>query len=402
VPLPPALLRFLTISCRRALRNAPGRALVCAVIAALLIFDGQTFFTTPHAQSRVPSKASGKATAKATGRVAVKRGPTKPTDPAKASTSPTAPPSSSPPPASTGGAPLPQAPSLAVAWLDAEIGSTHVPGGSAKDGDVMVVAGSGLGFVTDADQMHFTYQNVSGDIDIVARFRGIVDAHPLATGGIMVRGLLDADASYAALASTSQVGVSFSRRLARGWTRLNTAASPSASWFKLERRGALVSAFVSEDGSRWEFVGSDLVNLDEQVHVGLLAASHQAGTLMTAVFDRVEIRSVVGPGTPGSSAGSSPAPVSDPTSAALKYLVFEPSPDHGTVTNYLFEVAQTGAAQEPVLQRDIGKPAVVNGECRVDVSALLALLPKGSYIAQVRAANANGLSAPGVSAPFTW
>ena len=88
--------------------------------------------------------------------------------------------------------------------------------------------------------------------------------------------------------------------------------------------------------------------------------------------------------------------------AALKYLVFEPSPDHATVTSYVFEVAQTGAAEGPVLQHDIGKPAVVNGECRVDVSALLALLPKGSYIALVRAANAKGLSAPGVSAPFTW
>jgi len=86
----------------------------------------------------------------------------------------------------------------------------------------------------------------------------------------------------------------------------------------------------------------------------------------------------------------------------LKYLVFEPSPDHATVTSYVFEVALADAAQGPVLQRDIGKPAVVNGECRVDVSALLALLPSGSYIALVRAANANGLSVPGVSAPFSW
>ena len=129
---------------------------------------------------------------------------------------------------------------------------------------MIVVAGSGLGFVTDADQMHFTYQNVSGDVDIVARFRGIVDAHPLATGGIMVRGLLDADASYAALASTSQVGRVVLAPARAGLDPARHSASPSASWFKLERRGALVSAFVSEDGSRWEFVGSDLVNLDDR------------------------------------------------------------------------------------------------------------------------------------------
>ena len=407
MPFPPALIRLLTIVRRRALRNAPVRALVCAAIAALLIFDGRTFFTTPHAQSRVPSKASKKAT----GRVAVKRRSTKSPEPTKTATSSKAPPSSTPKscgvdvatPCDQAGSPsLPEAPPQATAWLDAEIGSTHVPGGNARNGDVIAVAGAGLGFVTTDDQMHFTYQRVRGDVDIVARLRGIVDPHPLAIGGIMVRGSLDADGTYAALTSASQVGVLFSRRLARGWTRLETAASASASWFKLERRSALVSAFVSDDGVRWEFIGGELVNLDDEVHVGLLAASHQAGTLTTAVFDRVDIRSVVGPGIPGSSPAPVAAPLPGPTPTALKYLVFEPSPDHATVTSYVFEVALADAAQGPVLQRDIGKPAVVNGECRVDVSALLALLPSGSYIALVRAANANGLSVPGVSAPFSW
>ena len=190
----------------------------------------------------------------------------------------------------------------------------------------MVVAGAGLGFVTDADQMHFTYQSVRGDVDIVARLREIVEPHPLATGGIMIRASLDADASYAALTTASLVGESFSRRLARGWTRLETAASRSASWFKLERRGALVSGFVSEDGVHWEFLGSELVNLDDEVHVGLLAASHQAGTLTTAVFDHVEIRGVDGPGIPGSSPEPSPAPVPDPTPVPESQPVPVPTP----------------------------------------------------------------------------
>ena len=248
----------------------------------------------------------------------------------------------------------------------------------------MVVAGSGLGFVPAGEQMHFTYQSVRGDVDIVARLREIVDPHPLAVAGVMVRGSLDADASYAAITSASQLGVTFTRRLARGWTRIDTAASPSASWFRLERRGALVSAFVSANGSSWQFVGSDLVNLDDEVHVGLLAASHQAGTLSMAVFDRLDVRD------------------QDPMPADLRYLVFEPSPDHELVTGYLFELAQAGAPQGTVLERDIGKPPVVNGECRIDVSALLALLPSGIYVARVRAAGELALSPPGVSAPFPW
>jgi hypothetical protein len=86
----------------------------------------------------------------------------------------------------------------------------------------------------------------------------------------------------------------------------------------------------------------------------------------------------------------------------LQYLLFEPSPDHATVTSYVFEVALAGAAQTPVLRHDIGKPPVVNGECRVDVSALLTLLPHGSYVVLVSAASASGLSAPAASPPFSW
>jgi hypothetical protein len=87
----------------------------------------------------------------------------------------------------------------------------------------------------------------------------------------------------------------------------------------------------------------------------------------------------------------------------LKYLVFEPSPDHDTqVTRYVLRLAPAGSPQAPVVESDLGKPAVTNGECRVDIGSLLNLLPAGSYVALVSADSAAGLSAPGVSAVFTW
>jgi len=366
-----------------------------------------------------------------------------------------------------------------LGWVDLDIGTVQVAGGSARNGDVVVVAGAGTGLSSGAgDNVHFTYQTVTGDVDILARLRQLDDVHPLSAGGIMVRGSLDADAPYAAITSTSLFGVSFSRRLERGWTHLASAGPPSAPWFKLERRGALVSAFASQDGVRWDFLGSDEVNLDNAIHVGLMASSHQTATLVTAVFDRVELRAVDQTGNPVLSPqplpepNPTPSPIPEPTPApmpaptpestpipepapppdpaptpesapppesaptpepappstpeptpspvpaptpvpelspepapvptSLRYLVFEPSPDHdASVTSYIFEVALGGSPQATVLSRDIGKPAAVNGECRVDVSTLLALLPSGSYIALVRAASATGLSVPGMSAMFS-
>ena len=83
--------------------------------------------------------------------------------------------------------------------------------------------------------------------------------------------------------------------------------------------------------------------------------------------------------------------------------MFDPSSDHdASVTRYVLRLTPAASTQVLMMERDLGKPAVVNGECRVDISSLLRLLPPGSYVALVSADSAAGLSAPGVSAAFTW
>jgi hypothetical protein len=82
--------------------------------------------------------------------------------------------------------------------------------------------------------------------------------------------------------------------------------------------------------------------------------------------------------------------------------VFEPSPDHErSVDGYVLEMIVPGDAV-PLLRQPLGKPAVTGGECRVDVSSLLQLLPRGSFMAVVKAFNAFGASAGGVSPEFVW
>jgi hypothetical protein len=53
-----------------------------------------------------------------------------------------------------------------------------------------------------------------------------------------------------------------------------------------------------------------------------------------------------------------------------------------------------------VLHLDLGKPAVIGNECRVDIEAVLLQLPGGMYEAVVKATNAHGSSAGAVSSPF--
>ena len=99
---------------------------------------------------------------------------------------------------------------------------------------------------------------------------------------------------------------------------------------------------------------------------------------------------------------SVPAP-SDPSpvTSTPHYLVFEPSADDATnVDSYMFEVFGSGTVGVPLLREDLGKPAVISGECEVDISAFLQALPPGSYVVSVRAVNAYGTSDPALSATF--
>jgi regulation of enolase protein 1 (concanavalin A-like superfamily) len=75
---------------------------------------------------------------------------------------------------------------------------------------------------------------------------------------------------------------------------------------------------------------------------------------------------------------------------AARYAVFEPSVDHVSVDTYVLEIYTAGTVPGLLTTYNLGKPAVVSGECKVDVTAVVALLPAGSYVAVVRAVNTSG------------
>jgi chitinase len=89
----------------------------------------------------------------------------------------------------------------------------------------------------------------------------------------------------------------------------------------------------------------------------------------------------------------------------MRTAVFNPSPDHSTsrVTYYRVEIFTAGvdpARTSAVAAQNVGKPAVVNGECRADIASMISGLPSGSFFAAIRAVGPTGSSSRALSSVF--
>jgi hypothetical protein len=66
--------------------------------------------------------------------------------------------------------------------------------------------------------------------------------------------------------------------------------------------------------------------------------------------------------------------------------VFKPAGNHDAVDRYVLEVFVAGVdtnVAQPTAIQDLGRPAVVNNECRADVRTTISALAAGNYVAVV-------------------
>ena len=375
---------------------------------------------------------------------------------------------------------------LSSDWSFADIGAPAISGSAASVGNTFGVAGSGADIWGASDQFAFVYQPILGDADIIAHVASLAAAHPWTKAGVMVRSSLSGDSAHAFAMVTGDNGVSFQGRpqpsgLSQQFGIL-TGAAPA--WLRIERRGVVVNAYTSADGSQWTPMGSAVVELSSPAYIGMAVTSHDASQIAAAVFDSVTVRELSvsgnirpmvtmtspssgssftapatvtltasasdadgsigwvefysGPTFLGSassypytlqlsglpagtysvtatafdnrSEGSVSAPVSftvgagepPPATQTLTRVAFTPSPDHGTlVQRYVFEVftASTGPSGAPIASQDLGLPSIEAGEISADISATLAALPSGSYVATVTAIGSSG---EGASEPVSF
>ena len=180
---------------------------------------------------------------------------------------------------------------LPEGWRSSDVGSGSVAGSSTYASGVFTVAGAGADIWGTRDRFRFAYQEVSGDVDVVARVASVEFVDVWTKAGLMVRGSLDANAAHASMFVSAGKGIAFQRRPVAGGLSVHTTAGSGTAptWVKLSRRGLIVASYHSLDGAAWTLTGTETLSLGELFYVGLAVTSHRSSVAALASFDGVTI-----------------------------------------------------------------------------------------------------------------
>jgi len=140
----------------------------------------------------------------------------------------------------------------------------------------------------NADEFRFVYKKLQGNGSIVVRVDSLVNTHPWAKCGVMIRETLKPNSKHAMAIVTPENGVAFQCRDATGgasWDT-HTGAYKAPYWVKLIRAGDSFSAAYSKEGIHWTHFTSGMVasrslktpcrkiSMKDDVYIGLALTSH--------------------------------------------------------------------------------------------------------------------------------
>src|SRR5580765_294717 len=105
-----------------------------------------------------------------------------------------------------------QAWSLPSPWSAQDVGSPAVAGSATFDQGTFTINASGADIGGRSDQFTFVYQQVTGDVDVLARVDSISAASTWSKSGVMIRSSMAANAAHAFALVSAGRGVDFQRR----------------------------------------------------------------------------------------------------------------------------------------------------------------------------------------------
>ena len=181
--------------------------------------------------------------------------------------------------------------SLPLPWDESKIGTANLPGGTTFSGGTYTASGSGV-LSGRNDSLHFTWQTLSGDGEIIARVSALENTGNSSRVGVMIRDTLATNSRHVFMGVTGSGNFRWVRRTGMNG---NTSSSNSGTgtvpntWVRLVRSGDTITSYRSSDGSSWTQVGSLTASFPATCYIGLAVASGSNSTLNTSQFSDVTI-----------------------------------------------------------------------------------------------------------------
>jgi hypothetical protein len=176
-------------------------------------------------------------------------------------------------------------------WLETDVGSVMVRGSTRHRGEAFTLGSAGLGLRGTADSLHYVYQRVQGDCEIVAYIAGVHQTRATALAGVMARESLDPEARQITVGVTpAGRGVILERE--RDGAVAQLQAGPvwrTPCWIKLRREGAVFVAYQSRNGCQWMQVGCVTLRMNEAFNLGLVGTSGAERMVNWTTFDQVRV-----------------------------------------------------------------------------------------------------------------
>jgi regulation of enolase protein 1 (concanavalin A-like superfamily) len=180
---------------------------------------------------------------------------------------------------------------LPAPWVAVDVGAPTLSGAAATNGSGFRIDAAGTDIWGSSDQFHFLYQQVSGDVEVIARVDSLVQTDPWAKAAVMIRGSLNANATHGSAVVSAAQGIHFQRRLTTGGTALTSAGPGGAApiWLRVVRAGTVVTAYSSTNSTSWTTLGSETIGLGTTAYVGVAVTSHNPNMRTTAEVSAVTV-----------------------------------------------------------------------------------------------------------------
>jgi len=173
-----------------------------------------------------------------------------------------------------------------------DIGTTH-KGSTVYNptNDEYRLTGSGADLWGAADQFHFAWVRLTGDVTLTADVRfPNPSKEPLRKAVLMVRQSLAPGSPYADIAIHGDGHITLQyRKEADGITADTTSSQHGSTRLRIERKGKQYTVYAGEPGEELVAMAPITVNLNDPVYVGIGICPHNADGFEQAIFSHVKI-----------------------------------------------------------------------------------------------------------------